>query len=203
MVIGKQFAWAHLPKAGGTTTVAMFSVFDDLVLLADPPEREDAHLPFRDRAGQIEGKLLALNLRRLPTWVLSRAQYVSRHGVHPDFKPIPIDSPKRLAETSLPDDRLSLYMDGGRYRIDRWLRMESLAEDFLSFVSELRPVTDEERELVYGIGALNALEYDREISHWFTPEQLQTLYRMNPCWAALEERLYGSLAADLVPTAAG
>src|SRR2546426_5441637 len=184
MVIGERFAWAHLPKTGGTATAEMFRVFPNIVQFADPPDSVDAHVPFRDRAGQIEDKLLVLNFRRLPAWVLSRAQYVCHHGVYPDFKPIPHGSPQQLAESSFPDQRLALFTDDGGLQIDRWLRVETLAEDFLGFVCELHEVTEEERALVLKVGAVNALDYDRDVSHWFNPEQLETLYRSNPAWAA-------------------
>jgi hypothetical protein len=38
---------------------------------------------------------------------------------------------------------------------------------------------------------VNALDYDRQISRWFTPAQLEQLYLSNPAWAAVEERVYG------------
>ena len=35
MVIGKEFAWAHLPKTGGDTTRTLFEAFPGLVQFAD------------------------------------------------------------------------------------------------------------------------------------------------------------------------
>jgi hypothetical protein len=190
MVIGEQFAWAHLPKTAGTVTVAMFDVFAGLVLSADDPEGIDAHVTFRERADQVSGKRLVMNFRRLPSWVLSRAYYVSLHGVHPDFEPVPFPPADELADSSLPDERLALFSDRGRVAIDRWLRVESLAEDLLAFVSELRPVTSEEHARVSAVGHINALDYDHDVSRWFTPEQVERLYRRNPAWTAIESRLY-------------
>ena len=194
MVIGDRFAWSHLPKAAGTATVAMFQSFDGLVRQADSPDDIDAHLTFADRAELLDGKLLVLNLRRLPAWVISRATYVSRHGVYPSFEPIPFPSSCELAESSFPDERLALFTGGGRFEPDRWLRAESLAEDVISFVSELRDVTDAERARVRAVGHLNALEYDHEVGRWFTPAEIELLYRSNPLWAATEERLYEGAA---------
>jgi hypothetical protein len=193
MVIGDRFAWAHLPKTAGTATVAMFQAFDDLVRFADSPDDVDAHARFRERPQQIEGKLLVLNLRRLPAWVISRACYVSRHGVYPDFEPIPLPGPQALAESSFPDGRLELFTDGGRLEIDRWLRTESIEDDVVSFVSELRGVTDDERARVRQVGRVNSLDYERDVSRWFTPAQIEQLYRSNPVWAAVEERVYGNV----------
>jgi hypothetical protein len=193
MVIGERFAWAHVPKTGGTSTLTMFWLFPDLVTFADSIDSKGQHVSFRDRWDQVEGKLLLLNFRRLPTWVLSRAQMVSRFGVRPDFEPLPFPTADELARSSFPDERLSMYMDGGRVEIDRWLRMEHLVDDFLKFVSELRDVSDLERKHVVELGPMNVLDYDHELDSWFGPEQVETLYRSNPVWTELEQRLYGSL----------
>lgn len=193
MVIGKTFAWGHLPKAGGDATAAMFRIFGDLVESQDPADGDAKHTLFRDRLEQIEGKRLVLNLRRLPEWVLSRAHHVNKRGLAPEYKPQPMESPHELSKSPFPDFRLGTFTDGGRLEIDTWLRVETLAEDFLALVSELRDVREEERARVLELGAVNEGAYDRELSHWFTPEQIETLYRTNPDWAALEERLYGGL----------
>jgi hypothetical protein len=195
MVIADRFAWAHLPKAAGTATIAMFNAFEGLVRFADSPDDVDAHVSFSERFEQVERKLLVLNVRRLPAWVISRAHYVSRRGVYPSFEPIPMPASQELAESSFPDERLALFTDGGRLDIDRWLRVESLADDVIDLVSELRGVTDDERARVADVGRVNALDYDRRVSHWFTPAQVEQLYRSNPAWAAVEQRVYGRVAA--------
>jgi hypothetical protein len=195
MVIGERFAWAHMPKTAGTATVEMLRAFDGLVTFADSPDDADAHVPFADRRGQVEGKLLVMNLRRLPAWVLSRAHYVSRNGTYPDFEPIPMPPARELAESSFPDARLALFTDCGSFEIDRWLRTESLADDLIDFVSELRDVDDAEREHVRAVGRINALDYDHDVSRWFTPAQVERLYERNPRWAAVEETVYGEVRA--------
>jgi hypothetical protein len=193
MVIGERFAWAHLPKAGGSTTDRMFRLFPELVQFADPQDTNDKHAPFAERAEMVRGRVLAMNLRRLPAWVISRANYVAKHGVWPDYEPIPVAPAQELAESSFPDSRILLYTDEGRFEVDRWIRTERLAEDFLRFVSEFTEVDDERARAVAEIAPENAEEYDRRIESWFTPEQIHTLYESNPLWAQLEAEVYGSL----------
>jgi hypothetical protein len=193
VVIGAGFAWAHLPKTGGDATLAMFGLFPDLVEFADPHDTNDKHASFRDRAAEIRGKLLVMNIRRLPAWILSRAQHVSRRGIHPDYEPIPMATPDELANSPFPDSRLMLYTDEGRFWPDRWLRMESLAGDFADFVSSMREVSDTERGRVEGLGPVNSAEYDHELEGWFTAEQIRRMYLNNPSWATLEQEQYGSL----------
>jgi hypothetical protein len=193
MVIGERFAWAHLPKSGGSATTQLFRLFPEVIVFQDVDHNNDKHTLFRDRSDQVEGKVLAMNLRRLPFWVLSRAQHVARWGIHPDYTPIPMDSPRTLSESGFPDTRLALFTDNGRFTIERWIRMESLGDDFLTFISEWTDVSAEREQEVRGLAPVNALEYDHDIGSWFTQDQITSMYRANPHWAEVEERLYGSL----------
>ena len=88
MVIGEDFAWAHLPKTGGDATLSMFRAVPrpGRVRRSRGLQRQ-ARATFAARAQQIRGKLLVMNFRRLPSWVLSRAQHVSRRGIYPDYEP--------------------------------------------------------------------------------------------------------------------
>jgi hypothetical protein len=199
MVIGEGFAWAHMPKTGGDATLAMFRLFPDLIEFADPDDTNDKHAPFDSRAQMIRGKLLVMNFRRLPAWVLSRAQHVSRRGLHPDYVPQPMGTADELADSSFPDSRLVLYTGDGRFHPDRWLRMETLAQDFLGFVSDFRAVNDAERDRVLALGAINRAEYDHEPGTWFSPDQVRRMYLNNPAWATIEQELYGSLYAIREP----
>jgi hypothetical protein len=196
MVIGRGFAWAHLPRTAGTATLAMFELFPDLIESADAAESTDQHATFTDRARQVEGKVLALNFRRLPAWVLSRAQRVARHGVEPDYTPAALQSPHELSRSGLPDERLDLFTGGGRFEVDRWLRVEHLADDFLGLIGGFHDVTQAEQRSVRGMSLVNAIDYDHDVSHWFTPAQLRDMYAHNPHWTALEERLYGALVLE-------
>lgn len=200
-MIGERFAWAHLPKTGGMATERMFRLFGGLVLFADPDDTDEKHATFRARRRMLDGKLLAMNLRRLPLWVLSRAQYVSREGIWPAYEPIPMAPAEELAQSSFPDSRIHLYTDDGRFRIERWMRTEFLAEDFLRFVSEFTDVSAEQRAGVRGLGQVNTQDYDHRPEAWFTPAQVRTMYERNPAWAAIEQELYGGLLEPAGPSA--
>jgi hypothetical protein len=194
MVIGERFAWGHLQKTAGDATLGLFRLFPDLIVYSDPRNVEEKHASFASRAAEVEGKLLAANFRRLPDWTLSWAQHRARYATRPDGKPVAMNSPHQMAEVPRADKRLAILTDDGRYHIDRWIRMERLADDFISFVSELTEVTAADRDQITSAEQVNALEYDHEIAHWFTPEQVRRLYRNNPLWASVEERVYGDLA---------
>jgi hypothetical protein len=191
MVIGETFAWAHFPKTAGMATAELFRVFPEVIVSGDFADTNDKHAPFAEREPEIRAKTLAMNLRRLPFWVLSRAQHVSRWGVYPDYEPIPMATAEELSQSSFPDERLSIYTDSGRFKIDRWLRAESLSEDFLAFISEFTDIPEERRTAVRAQGPVNTHEYDHRIDSWFTGDQISTMYERNPIWTLIEREIYG------------
>src|SRR5215208_39658 len=179
MVIGERFAWGHLEKTGGDATVELFLTVPELVRFADPPSTEEKHTAFPDRAQEIQGKVLALNIRRLPSWVLSRALHRVRYGEYPDYEPLPMMSPREMTESSDADQRLLEFMDGRALTIDRWLRTEFLAADFLAFVSEFTEVSEAKQREILELGSRRLgtpLTYDHRIDQWFTGDQIRTMY---------------------------
>ena len=194
MVIGERFAWGHLEKTGGDATVELFLTLPELVRFADPPSTEEKHTAFPDRAQEVRGRVLALNIRRLPSWVLSRTLHRARYGEYPDYEPLPMMSPRQMAESSDADQRLLEFTGNRALTIDRWLRTEFLADDFLAFVSEFTEVSEAKQREILELGSRRlgtTLPYDHRIDQWFTGDQIQAMYERNPEWAAVEQRLYG------------
>jgi hypothetical protein len=193
MVIGNEFAWAHLPKTGGDATLVLFKLFPNAILYADYEDSNVKHTPFADREELVAGKSLAMNIRRLPFWVLSRWQHASRHGLYPDYVPIPMPSAEELAESDLPDNRIEHFTGAGRFQIDHWIRTEHLVDDFLEFIAAYADVTPDRRLAAASLRQVNAHEYDHNLASWFTPRQITRMYERNPAWAGLERDLYGEL----------
>lgn len=77
--------------------------------------------------------------------------------------------------------------------IDRWLRQEHLAEDFLAVLGLYTTFTEEELRRIRALGPVNAYEYEHEVERWFSADDLAALYEANPQWAAVEASVYGSL----------
>jgi hypothetical protein len=190
MVIGEKFAWAHQPRTGGSATLRMFEFFPDLIVFADPSGGQAKHSSFAEREELVKGKILSCNIRRLPTFLLSMAVWTSRPASR---KGKPMESPMQIASRPRGDLRLEAITGGGRFHVDRWLRMEELAGDFLRFVSEFTTITDDQRNQVVEFGSLNALEYDHDIANWFSDHQIEMMYEKNSAWRAVEEKVYGDL----------
>lgn len=193
MVIGERFAWGHLPKAAGEATRAMFLNVPDLVQFADPSGSWEAHKTFAQRSDEVTGKLLALNIRRLPAWLLSREQHRARWGVHPENRPMPMPSSAEMASSTLPDERLGGFVNG-EFAVERWLRAEHIVDDFLAFAADFTELSDETSDRIRNMGRINFNVYNRSLDNWFTPDQVRELYACNPLWSEVEERVYGDLA---------
>jgi hypothetical protein len=191
MVIGRRFAWAHLPKTAGDATYSMLTAVPGLVEFADPPDSNDKHMPFFGREAEVTGKLLVMNIRRLPAWALSGAQHKARHGLHPDYRPLPLESYDEIAGRTDADDLLRWMTDHGRFAVDRWLRVEALERDVLALLEELGQLTEPVREAVLDVGRVNEGDYTHELG--FSREELTRLYALNPVWAGIEGRAYGTL----------
>jgi hypothetical protein len=189
VIIGEGFGWSHLPKTGGTATLHMFR---------EVPEAGEhqgrKHDTFADHEDELAGKVLASNFRRLPTWVLSWAQHRTRHVVLPDGTRPPLNTPEQMATATRADRQLNHFLSNGRFTVDRWLRTEQLAEDFIAFASEFYELNDEQRRRITEIGLVGAHEYDHELESWFTPDMIRQMYRANPLWASIERKVYGDLA---------
>lgn len=194
MVIGRDFAWAHLAKAGGEMTHAMFNLFPELVEFADPPHTVVQHTSFEDRAEQLAGKQRVLNIRRLPSWMLSFHVWKSMRGLLPDFTSSPMLSPHQIADSNIADEFLARYRPPGG-GIDVWLRTDRLIDDFLAFAAQRTEVTEERRAAVRALPRVNELAYDRAVDHWFTSAHIRLMYLRNPEWAAAEAFVYGDTLA--------
>jgi hypothetical protein len=193
MVIGEKFAWAHLQKTGGTATLAMFELFPELIVFADAGDDPDKHSPFGAREELIAGKVRACNVRRLPAYLLSWAVWRARPASQAGRKTM--ESPHEISELPRADRRLAHITSDGSFPVERWLRMEHLAEDFLDFVSGLTDVDDEARKRVVEVRPMNTLDYDHDVRHWFSEAQIKRMYEVNPIWREVEESAYGDLLA--------
>jgi hypothetical protein len=191
MVIGKDFAWAHLAKAGGEMTHALFSIFPEAIEFADDVHTVEQHTAFQDREAEVAGKQRVLNIRRLPSWMLSFHVWKSVQGLLPDFKPSPMLSPHQIARSSIADEFLYRYVHPERPPIDVWLRTEHIIQDFLAFMEGHTDVTPEHREKAKSLPRVNELVYDKALDHWFTSAHIELMYLNNPHWSAIEQAVYG------------
>lgn len=193
MVIGERFAWVHMPKTGGDATYRMLASVPGLIRFADPLDSNDKHAAFWEREAEVAGKELVMNIRRLPAWTLSAAHHKAAVGLHPDFRPLPLDPVEEMVESTDPDDMLRWLTDADRFAVDRWLRTEQLTQDVADFLADLGVLSAEVRSRIGAVTRVNRQSYERDLGRRFSADQLRRLYERNPGWAAVERRVYGDL----------
>lgn len=194
MVIGEHFAWGHLVKTGGDSTARLFQLFPALIVHADSLDENCKHDSFGARREQIEGKTLILNIRRLPTWILSYAHHVAQFGGYPDYRPIPLARGlKVLTEQNIADLHLIDITGQEEYSVDKWFRLESLKDDFLDFIRTETHVSHRKRRRIRLAPSSNTQHYRRDIDYWFDAESVEQMYQANPIWASIETKVYGDI----------
>jgi hypothetical protein len=171
---------------------SVFALFPEIVEYADPIENAEKHAPFSQRPDLVAGRQRVLSIRRLPAWQLSRAVHKSRRGVAPDYLPQPMDSRETMITSVAADRVLSNYVEGGRAWPDRWIRVEHLVDDVLALLEEHTEVTPAQREKVLALKPQNVgMNYERDLSAWFTDEMVGRMYEHNPLWQRAEHFAYG------------
>lgn len=194
MVIGKTFAYGHIPKTGGDAVLAWLAQIDGLEI--DSVAEARKHQFFWER--DIRRNLYALSIRRLPHWALSYLQELHFHPASARHYGLPPGDTVRPehAFALTPDEYLLKHQRGGR-EIGAWLRMECLFDDVVQFIEKhIRPITPELRERLSAIPTKGQRNYDHDIDAFFTPEQIAKLYARNPVWSAVEAKVYGGLYAQ-------
>ena len=200
MIITPHLAWMHLPKAAGTSTDALFAVSGIPLLWRDCQQTPLKHLPWGEHPGvdlpPLQGKRLMVNLRRLPSWLLSNHHHKATFmGLQLDAEPMRRGLFYRQQQQAwLPAD---WWLK--RFGVDEsWLllRSDQLKSDFLRVVSCHEGLGRRARLRLLLVPAANRNSYRRNLASWFSADDLKTLYAANPHWAALEASVYGDLIRE-------
>ena len=201
MIVGRRFIWLHLPKTAGHAVEAAIrcAIVAGDGCEFDPPDFEGWHdsIPARrarDPAFACDGKVVLAGFRRLPWWILSRVHY---EASRPPFRVATREMLckgqffERDGDVFSADDYARGFVAS---RVNRWLRMEHLADDFLANFCDLfgERVRLGQRRLRRIINR-TAVDYIKSVEFYFTGPELERLYEANPVWASIERSLYGDL----------
>lgn len=193
MVITERFAWAHLPKTAGDATAKMFAAVPGLVRYQAPLDSNEKYDGFWVHAEAIEGKLRVMNIRRLPSWILSIAHHKAISGIHPDYEPLPMASVEEMADDTDPDEVLR-WTTGPEHPVERWLRAEHLATDVERLLRDVGVETDAARAAIASVPWIGN-SYEHDVSRVFTAGQIGRMYERNPEWRKAELEAYGGIPA--------
>jgi hypothetical protein len=193
MVIGDKFVWGHLGKTGGNSVKLMFDVLVQLNLekddLSDPKKHN--YFDSREKALQqsFKNKKKIMNIRRLPSWILSFAHHRERHDNYPLQKDKLLQGMVREIQA---DEEIIRWIKSAGGSIDHWLRTEYLTEDFIDVISSFASITEQQMQQIRSIHKTRAY-YNKKVRDWFTNDELKKIYGCCPVWSSLEEELYVGL----------
>ena len=208
MIVGAKFIWLHVPKTAGHAVdqALQASIGETRDIHFDPPGQPGWHDSLVDRAGRDPGfavgsRIVIAGFRRLPHWVLSRIHYEAGRAPYLTASRAMLTRGEffqRNGDVSSAEAQLLHYGD----RIDRWVRSEHLAQDFLAGFEDVlgsRVAAAALRKLRRIVNR-SQLNYVRDLSFYFSPKDLADLYAANPRWAELERQLYGDLLTSALRT---
>ncbi|RED92306.1 hypothetical protein [Marinoscillum furvescens] len=211
MISSPHFVWTHFAKTGGYT---VHKVIEDLQLpdvQLDPLGGEWSdyrrHEPFwlrsqKENRDITANKLKILTFRRLPSWLLSFAEFKKREeGFDFEIKELAkgyfkhekrdmtsgaLDAPGSY-EQHHADEALAYYHPES---IDVWWTQERLIPDMLDTLGRFYTIPSSAYQWDF---QQNSNSYNRSISDRFSRNQLEELYHNCPLWTAFERKIYGSL----------
>ena len=118
MIIGRAVSPGRTcRRPAGTATQRCSRRCPDLVEYADRDRLQRQARRLLGQGGAIAGKLLSMNIRRLPSWILSAAHHKAVSGVWPDFEPLPMPTVEEMVENT--GSRRHAALDDRRAAADR------------------------------------------------------------------------------------
>ncbi len=198
MIIGRDFIWLHFPKCAGVHTEKILHTY----FQNDPDIRFDKidpsnviwhqNVPEREKSAGIslQGKAVICNFRRLPSWMLSRIKFEEKRSGIVTTKEEYVRGKFHEAGGFL--NHADVYVK--KYTVtpvNHWIRTEYLRDDFVQAFSPYLDLSAIDLDKEFSTKS-NATEYERELTQWFSQEDLNTLYASCPLWASLELSLYGN-----------
>lgn len=202
MIVAPEWIWLHMPKCAGSETQRILRWYfakTDRIRFdpVGPGHPVIWHHTLRKRSEYdpdfaVNGRRVFCNIRRLPSWILSRVHFEVQRSGHRAIvtrkellagmfrnPPEPSGAAGKLVKA---DEIMARFKDG----VTDWIRTENLEEDLLkSFGLTISP----EKANINR----NRFNYIRPVKFWFTPSELDKLYEVNPIWRDLEARVYGDI----------
>lgn len=189
MILHKDFIWLHLPRTGGTSTASWLRKVDlslQLDLFITPQDQPAKHdnLAIRSlRLGSpLESKIVAINFRPLPSWLLSNYHYALNAGLNVPFERYLEGEffSLRLGKWCIADWWLE-YFDINK--VTHFINTQALERDWRKLLNtcginvpkEIR--MEKENYIVGNLGSFDPLGY-----HNWDPAYLK-----NPLWQSIEK----------------
>jgi hypothetical protein len=203
VVISEKFVWLHLGKTGGNFTHYLFQEYlaEHLLhidLISDSIKHIGlANANIKYPQYNLLEKDLILNIRKLPSWIISNNRHKIRAKNIKEEKTLQkiidwsnmglvyIDEKQDINDLNswIKPDELLLFCIRDKYP-KFFIRTEYLIEDFNKIISQYIP----DIKINNGIKPMNVNK--DTISFCIEKQNIENVYSTNPIWADLENKLY-------------
>jgi len=216
MIWGKNFVWIHIGRMGGYSVDQMFRLLQLSDVHLDPLggdwSRWKRHQTVEQReaearVGLQNGRARISNFRRLPTWILSFAEYKKKNEgldfttedltqglLKAEYRELETGNLEETRKRNFHADSILEYY--GVREMDYLMRTEYLPTDFIDVMSRWYSIPNETREQIHAVHE-NGNVYQRNLGLRFSADQIRTMYASCPVWTALEKKVYGDLLVAL------
>jgi hypothetical protein len=199
MIIADTWAYGHIARTGGDAIHVWFEAIRRPDWIIDPLDMPEKHQRLLDRPAALHKQLYAVSFRRLPNWTLS---FLHELPSHPSLwdrygftRKEEICRPESALRYPFADEALRLC-EG--VHVTHWLRTEHLLADFLRLAEVLiGPLSAEEIARVKAAQTRGPGAYNHNVCHWWSEEEIDRIYALNPHWARIEQEVYKPLALSL------
>lgn len=198
MIIGRNFAIGHIPKTGGDAIHTWVRAMNDEYLIVDDvAPGQGKHDTFVYRPETRGKQFYVLGIARLPIWTLSLMHEDSRKtGPAADWghqRPEDMRLPSGAFRQPYGDWHLARMRQG--VQITHWLRSgPQLLDDLIACLCDVyRQLRQDEIDRMRQVAVKPPRSYDHDLRATWTREERETLYRLNPQWAAIEALAYGDM----------
>jgi hypothetical protein len=202
VVISDKFVWLHFPKCSGSETERLLraifgtspgTTFDPLNANNVIWHHSIADRRAFDKAFDPGSRDVLCNIRRLPTWILSRVHY--EYSRSPGLK---VTRSMLVAGEFFEADGFKSKADwyAKSYTavpVTRWIRTENLAKDFIDTFSTYTDLSAMNVADMIRRTNVTAIPYIPEVAFHFSRQDLEGLYASNPIWTNIERSVYGNL----------
>jgi hypothetical protein len=192
MILTPWFALGHLQKTGGDAckqlirACVLAGVLDGRGVWIDDFIDPRKHWTFGERLLGEEVSVRVLGIRRLPAWEVSHAYHWHLQGDDQGSKR-PLPTPQEIIEEKRGEKLIGRWLQEGPQ--DVWLRCEFLLQDLENLLERFCRNTSSLRRVLANTPTKQRGAYDHS-QRFFTPEQIEELYRHSPTWHAIEKRVY-------------
>lgn len=206
MIISSNFIWLHIGKAAGTSTRNMFYILkgildssiemnDNMFLKHDSISKRCNKYEENFKYSELHLNNLdkILNIRRLPSYILSRCEHALKsHNVEytKDHMLRGLTEGKNVKMYEA-DNVLRFYLEDTAPT--HWIRSEHVNEDFIKVMRNYYDINTKLENRLLTIEKNVNNNYNKKLLDTFTKEEIEIIYSKCPLWASYEKKIYGNL----------